>query len=132
MMKHVDELHEDQNLDVSDRPVVERDVPFTDLPGGIWFALLAVWVAFFATLWWIFGGSSEGAYMVGVATVFGVVFFAVPVSMYRVARRPGHQRVTGLVETLTGQLTAGAATVQIVLVPLAVTLGLIAMAFLAL
>lgn len=132
MTRHIDELREDQAANVTGQPPRQGDVPFTDLPGGIWRAFPAVWVAFFATLWWIFGGASESAYMVGVATAFGVVFFAIPMAMYRIARQPTALSGTGMVETLTGPLTAGAAAVQIVLVPLAVTLGLIAMAFLAL
>ena len=110
----------------------EIDRPFSDIPTGIWKAYLAVWVGFFATLWWMFGGHGESAFMVTIASGFGAIFFAVPIAMIGRAPHGLKRAVAPKVETLTGLLTVRDAAAQILLIPVAVTLGLIGMAIFAL
>lgn len=130
LTKRADEvLDDDAVANLLKRPH-EIDVPFSDIPAGVWRAFLAIWVGFFATLWWIFGGAADSAFMVGIATVFGLVFFTVPLVMCASAPRKARLPKV-VVETLTGPLTLRDATAQILLVPLAVTLGLIGMGIFA-
>lgn len=103
--------------------------PFTDVPDWIWRIFFASWIALIAAFILIFGVSSEVRFVLGVVCAFAAAFFGVPIILLRMTRRTRVKRQSAAVQTLTGVLKAQEAALQIVLLPLVLLAGLIAIAF---
>lgn len=109
-----------------------------DLHPGVYAVALGGWVWLFGAFWLVFGGEAEGAFMLGVDTVFLATFFGVPYILKRTADRfldrHGHDGSFGDflsrdVETLTGRLGGWSALIQVIVVPFALALGMTAIGF---
>jgi hypothetical protein len=100
--------------------------PFVDLPAWIWRAFFASWMALLAAFIIIFGVSSETRFVLGVVCVFAAAFLGVPLTLLRLTRRGTTQNRRAVVSILTGQCKASEAALQIVLLPLVLCAGLIA------
>jgi len=94
-----------------------------------WAALIAVFVATFAE-------SPFTLFMLAVVTGYAVMFFGVPYVMSRQALRetnigqvPFGDFLRGKVQTLTGPLSSADALMQVMMVPVCLTLGSIAIGF---
>ncbi len=96
---------------------------------------LGCWIAFLAVFWATFWISANALFMVVVGTFYAAVFFGVPYMMSRMVKNrpePAHSLFTFLREpfaTLNGTMRGGEALLQVVLVPLCLIGGGIAIGF---
>jgi hypothetical protein len=113
-----------------------RNAPVApDLHPGVYVAALGGWVWLFGAFWATFGGEAEGAFMLGVDTVFLAVFFGTPFILKRTAdrflKREGSAGAFAdflqmEMETLTGLVSGWSALIQVCIVPFALALGMTA------
>ena len=103
-----------------------------DVAAGVGIAIVASYVALILVFFAFFAGSLLAAFVITIAAGFVAIFFAIPRIFFGLepdtSRRPSfstfmHQGM----ETLTGHSSGGAALVQMVIVPVLLTLGLLAM-----
>ena len=80
--------------------------------------------------WLAFAGDTDTDLALGIAVVLGIVFFALPIIVRRVAvahshpkRERAHDFLAAPVETATGPLPGSSAWLQVLLVPLALALA---------
>lgn len=96
---------------------------------GVYKLVILCWVAFMAVFWVTFFISSNALFMVVIGTVYALVFFGVPIIMSRMAPKPKagypsfEEFVRGRFDTLYGPIEASEALLQVVLVPLALSAG---------
>jgi hypothetical protein len=94
-----------------------------------WAALIAVFVATFAE-------SPSTLFMLAVVIGYAIMFFGVPYVMSRVAQPetnvgkvPFANFLRGQVQTLTGPISSAEALMQVLMVPVCLTLGALAIGF---
>jgi len=93
---------------------------------------LICWIGFLSVFWLTFWISANALFMVAISTVYAVVFFGVPYAMSRQVRnRPDTTKslfafLREPFATLNGVMSGGEALLQVVLVPLCLTCGGIA------
>jgi hypothetical protein len=104
---------------------------FHDIPRWIWSIFLAAWGSFFGLMLAFFATSPTAAFMVVVATLFGLMAFGLPMAL---AAQSGCVRgeCRGPIDTYTGPVSPAAAAAQIALIPVAVVVGLAGFILLAL
>ncbi len=105
--------------------------PFQDMPPWIWRLFFAAWAALFGTFVVTFGVSGEVRFVLGVVAAFAAVFFVTPLVLLRMTRRAKPTKVRsylGQIHTLNGPCSELEAAVQIALLPITLTLGLIVIA----
>lgn len=101
---------------------------------GVHKVAFACWVAFLCIFWLTFFISANALFMVVISTVHAVVFFGVPWIMNRMAPKPPAPAsdltsfLTERVETLYGPIGGFEALLQVIIVPLSLTIGGIAIA----
>lgn len=106
-----------------------------DMPVAVHKLALACWAAFLAVFWITFGISGNAEFMVAISTVYAIVFFSVPAiltSMFPAEKREHRDLpafLNGRFDTLYGPIGGFDALVQVIIVPLALTLGGIAIGF---
>lgn len=104
-----------------------------DVPASIGFMLFGVYFALIATLAIATAGSAESKMALTIAGLFVVAFFAVPRFIFaqepKQGRPPSLNRflATGM-RTYTGHCSGRAAMVQMFIVPVALTFGIVAIA----
>lgn len=104
-----------------------------DVPAGAGVLLVASYVALLAALAVTAVASLESAFMVAIAALFLVAFFTVPRIFLKVepkaGRRPSLDRFLAEgMDTLTGHSSGPAALVQMLIVPVFLTVGILCMA----
>jgi hypothetical protein len=117
---------------VFDEALAQRCGPaLPDVPTSVGYMLFASSVSLVAALALATVASGPGALAIGVAMFFIAMFFAVPRIM--LAQEPGSQRRPTLesflgqgMVTYTGHFTGGAALVQMLIVPISLTAGALA------
>lgn len=104
----------------------------SDVPAGVGGLLVSAYVALVLTLFLFFTGSALAAMVVAIAAGFIAIFFAIPRIFF--ALEPGSERRPDLgrflydgLQTFTGHCGGRDALVQMLIVPILLTLGLIAM-----
>ena len=106
-----------------------------DMHPGVYTTALFSWAAFMAVFWLTFWMSGNALFMVTISTAYAIMFFGVPYMMSRVSpsqKLPQHgllHFLRGKVDTLYGPVSSIEALIQVILVPAALTLGGIAIAF---
>ena len=133
-------LGQDRDPPSDPRPQTRADAPpfrseeaTPDVPGSIGMMLFAAYLALVAALAVATSGPGESRMVLVIAGLFVVAFFAVPHFLFAQeptsGRRPDLNRflATGM-RTFTGHCTGGAALVQMFLVPVALTIGMLAIA----
>ena|SRR5438874_10465581 len=108
-------------------------VPGEEFPVAVYLSVVAAFAWILLVSWLAFGAGTEADLGLGIATVLGIVFFALPILMYRTAThrfRGQRQRVDDFlcspVDTATGKLTGSQAWLQILVIPLALAFAAIA------
>ena len=104
-----------------------------DVPASVGIMLFAAYLALIAALAVATSGPGESRMVLVIAGLFVVAFFAVP--HFILAQEPKNERrpnlsrflATGM-RTFTGHCTGGAALVQMFVVPVALTIGMLAIA----
>jgi hypothetical protein len=103
-----------------------------DVAAGVGIAIVGSYVALILVFFAFFAGSLLAAFVITIAAGFVAIFFTIPRIFFGLeldrSRRPSfsafmHQGM----ETLTGHSSGAAALVQMVIVPVLLTLGLLAM-----
>jgi|AAFX01.1.fsa_nt_gi hypothetical protein len=100
--------------------------PFQDLPAWVWRAFFASWLLLFLTFAVIFAVSGDVWFVLGVVAAFAAVFFCTPLVLLRLTRRGKAHDCGSHVDLLYGRCTNIEAAIQIVLLPIALSVGLIA------
>jgi hypothetical protein len=100
--------------------------PFQDLPPWVWRAFFASWALLFLTFVLTFAVSADVWFVLSVVAAFAVVFFCTPLVLLRLTRRGKAPECGRHVDLLYGRCTNIQAAVQIVLLPVALSVGLIA------
>jgi hypothetical protein len=100
-------------------------VPGVEFPVAVYVSVIGAFGWILLASWFAFGSGTEADLSLGIATVLGIVFFALPIIMYEVGAarfRAEHQRLDDFlgapVETATGALTGAQAWLQILIIPL--------------
>lgn len=113
-----------------------ESVVHEDIHPGVYIAFVGCWAALIAVFVSTFAESPFTLFMLAVVIGYSIMFFGVPYVMSRVA--PPQTRVgdvpffaflRGQVETLTGPVSGMEALTQVIMVPLALTLGGMAIGF---
>jgi hypothetical protein len=103
---------------------------------GVFVAAIGSYAAMLAGLWLLFGTDLSTGLSLIVCTAYFGMYFGVPVAMYRLARKTllkeppaGSMRrfLHGDLETVTGPVSGWSALSQVLVVPVSLTIGLIAM-----
>ena len=108
---------------------------FEDMHPGIYKIAVASWAVFIGIFWLTFWPSANALFMVAVSTVYACVFFGVPFVMSRCvpnAMMRDHGLIHFLrseVDTLYGPVNGLEALAQVIMVPVALSVGGIAIAF---
>lgn len=121
--------------EISEPLRVEAQMPTPaapDVPGGVGLLIVLCYGALVAALAAASVASRESAFAIVVAALFLVAFFTVPRLFFGI--EPGDGRRQSLdgflhegMETMTGHSSGGAALVQMLIVPVLLTLGIAAM-----
>jgi hypothetical protein len=100
------------------------ELPGAEFPAAVYRSVIAAFVALVPISWAAFARDADGVLSLGFAAVLTIVFFALPVIVFRTARRHCEERPTALqtfltsrVDTATGSLTGGEAWLQILIIP---------------
>ena len=108
-------------------------VPGDEFPVAVYLSVVAAFAWILLASWLAFGVDTEADLGLSVATVLGIVFFALPILMYRTAThrfRPQRQRLDDFlsspVDTATGRLTGAQAWLQVLVIPLVLAFAAIA------
>jgi hypothetical protein len=122
-----------QTETVSVAPPFRAEPAAPDVPASVGAMLFAAYLALIGALAIATSGPGESRMVLVIAGLFVVAFFAVPHFIFaqepKSGRRPDLDRflATGM-RTFTGDCTGGAALVQMFLVPVALTIGMLAIA----
>jgi Flp pilus assembly protein TadB len=102
-----------------------------ELAGGVGGLLLGTYAMLLGALALATVGSAKSLFAVVIAGFFVLMFFAVPAVFFHVeggGKRPNFDRFLAQgMDTLTGHTSAGAALVQMLIVPVCLTFGVVAM-----
>jgi hypothetical protein len=102
---------------------------------GVYKLAVLCWAVFMAIFWITFSISSNALFMVVIGTGYALMFFGLPFIMSRMApkSKSGHpsfdEFIHGRFDTIYGPIEAGEALLQVILVPLALSMGGVAIAF---
>lgn len=104
--------------------------PFQDVPAWIWTIFIGAWAVLFALFCVFFTTGAEAAFAVTIASLFALMAFGLPLTLAALGKAGRRQR-NSIVDTRSGPLTVEAAAVQIVTIPIAAVVGLVAFIVLA-
>ena len=102
---------------------------------GVYKLALLCWVMLLAVFWVTFATSANATFMVAIGTVYAIVFFGVPFLMSRIAGNPSTASFSlgdfldGRFDTLYGPIGGREALLQVIMVPLSLSIGGIAIGF---
>jgi hypothetical protein len=137
---HVVESVEGQARRSAARPAIAPDtqeprsgygsVPGAEFPAFVYMSVLAAFAWILLASWLAFARGADADLALAVAIVLGIVFFALPIIVRRVAvahsrpeREPAEDFLSAPVETATGPLPGASAWLQVLLIPLALALA---------
>jgi hypothetical protein len=118
----------DQNLlDDQDQPLDSAPDSglFTDIPKPIWIIFLSAWALVFGLFGLFFTTDGPATLAVVTAAFFALMILGLPAALARQSKC-ARREFNGLFDTRNGPLGVGAAATQIVLIPIAAVIGVIA------
>jgi hypothetical protein len=124
-MRHIPETL----IDVAERttpPAAMPSGPFDDIPGSIWTGYLSAWSVLFGLFVLFYMTNGPAALDVVTACFFAMMLLGLPAAL-GLQNHDAHRRHKDVVETLNGPLPVRAAAAQILLIPVCVGLGLVAL-----
>jgi hypothetical protein len=105
-------------------------VPGAEFPTFVYMSVLIGFAWILLASWLAFAGDTDADLALGVAVVLGIVFFALPIIIHRVAaahsrpqRETAREFLAAPVETATGPLPGASAWLQVLTIPLALALA---------
>ena len=108
---------------------------YADLIPSVYGALILSWVCFMAISWVTFAASPPTLFLLLVIAVYALMFFGVPIAINRWAAKqlwsdPGLSTfVRAKVDTIYGPVSGLEALIQVILIPVCLTIGGIGIAF---
>lgn len=99
--------------------------PFADVPRWIWTIFLTAWATLFGLFLLFFTTTAAAKFDITIVALFALMAFGLPVALGAQAT-PRIGRPPHIIQTRTGPLPAGAAAVQIAVIPVCAVIGLIA------
>lgn len=99
---------------------------FDDIPTGVRIGFAAAWFTLFAIFWIFFAWGRDAIFAVSISTLFAMMYFGLPVLMSR-QTKPRSPSNRSTIETCTGPVSISSAAIQMVLIPVALTLAIAAM-----
>lgn len=104
------------------------------LHSGVFGLAIASYAAMVLALWLLFATDTGTSLTLAIVTVYFAMFFGVPLAMVRVAKKDAPQPppasllrfLRGDMGTITGPIGGWAALAQVVVIPVSVTLGIVA------
>jgi hypothetical protein len=115
------------------RPSDRGRVPGVEFPAAVYLSVVVAFAWILLVSWLAFGAGAEADLGLAIATVLGLVFFALPILMYRTgAHRFSAERqrlddfLGSPVDTATGRLTGRQAWLQVLVIPLTLAFAAIA------
>ncbi len=113
-------------------PAVSSAPAAPDVPAAVGRLVVAPYVALLGVFFALFAGSPLALFSIAICSVFVAMYFAVPRIFFAVeadpARRPSlSQFMHGGLQTLTGRTSGKDALIQMLIVPVLVTFGLMTM-----
>jgi len=118
----------DQNVvDDQDQPLdgAPDSGLFTDIPRPIWIMFLSAWALVFGLFGLFFTTDGPATLAVVTAAFFALMILGLPAALARQSKCV-RREFNGLIDTRNGPLGVGAAATQIVLIPIAAVIGVIA------
>jgi len=101
-----------------------------EFPAAVYISVIAAFAWVLLASWLAFGSNADADLDLGIATTLGVIFFALPLIIRRVAatraateRTKLHTFLFSSVEIATGRLTGAEAWPQILIIPAALALA---------
>jgi len=129
-MRLTPELLDDANP-LTVKPAMHDTSLFSDVPRSIWVAFLSAWALLFGLFIVFFSADGPTRLVVLTAAFFGLMTLGLPAAL--AGQSTGAWcKSPRLIMTRTGALPVGAAATQILLIPIAAVLGLIAFIIVAL
>ena len=122
--------NEDENSRTSEQAVPETSL-FGDSPGAIWNAFLIACALLFGLFIVAFAGDGPATIAIVTSCFFAMMVLGLPAMLGMRSRHPSHGWPRTIV-TRNGRIPAGAAAAQILLIPFASVLGIVAFIVLAL
>ena len=126
-------LSDPQPATLVDAETFRAEAATPDIPASVGLMLFAAYLALIAALAVATSGPGESRMVLVIAGLFVVAFFAVPHFLFAQepngGRRPDLSRflATGM-RTFTGHCTGGAALIQMFVVPVSLTIGMLGIA----
>jgi hypothetical protein len=98
---------------------------FTDIPRPIWIMFLSAWALVFGLFGLFFTTDGPATLAVITAAFFALMILGLPAALARQSKC-ARRDFNGLIDTRNGPLAVAAAATQIVLIPVAAVIGVIA------
>lgn len=112
----------------ADKPATVR--PFNELSSLALKAFFASWAGFALVIVLAFSGNLDVLFNLGIVLVFGAMFFGAPIALLRIHRKDW-KRAADYVDTPNGRMPQAEALLQIVMVPIILSLGMAAIGYFA-
>jgi hypothetical protein len=104
---------------------------FADMPRWIWTIFISAWALLFGLFALFFAITDRAAFAIAIVGFFGLMVFGLPRAMAALMQCEDHE-CRQIIQIRTGPLNVGAAATQILLIPVAAVIGLVAFITLAL
>jgi hypothetical protein len=123
------EMHEEQVCRTSEQVGPDTSL-FGDIPGPIWSAFLIAWALLFGLFIVFFAGDGPATIAVVTSCFFALMTLGLPAALAMRSRHPSHGWPRTVV-TRNGRIPTSAAATQILLIPFAAAIGIVAFITLA-
>lgn len=104
--------------------------PFSEFSHAVSRALLISWGLFALVVVAAFAGKLDVLFNLGVVLTFGAVFFGVPLVLLRIKRQPP-EPVKDYIDTPNGRMPQSHALLQVVMVPVILSVGMAVIGYIA-
>jgi hypothetical protein len=104
---------------------------FADMPRWIWTIFISAWALLFGLFALFFAITDRAAFAIAIVGFFGLMVFGLPKALAAQMQCDDHE-CRQIIHIRTGPLSVGAAATQILLIPVAAVIGLVAFITLAL
>lgn len=129
-MRHIPELLGDTDQ-LTNPPAEPKTEPFGDIPRPVWIGFFSAWATLFALFVLFFAKDGRATIAILTSCFFALMILGLPAALAAQAKAPPRPWPR-TIRTRSGSLPTGAAAAQILLIPVAAVIGLIAFIILAL
>lgn len=105
-----------------------HEVRTFDVPSSIWRVMVTAYAIFFAAITLATGHDGSTIFMITISALYAAMYFGTAAVLNRVDHTNRPPRTEGMIQTLTGPLSYGAAFAQMLTVPILLAFFAIAIA----